>query len=249
MIETFAALLLAHMLADFPLQSTWIAHGKARRDPRALAVHIGTHFGATLLILGTWHWAIAALAAAHLAIDIAKSFAPQGKLWPFLADQLAHVVSLVAIAALVPGLWSSGLWAAEIAPPLIDAVPGIFAVLAGLIAATTAGGYAVGFLLAPFVPAPTDDGDTGLPDAGRMIGLLERGLVFLLLLAGQPAGIGFLIAAKSVLRFNEAAKTRAASEYIIIGTLASFGWAIAVAWATLALLRALPAIGIFTQVP
>ena len=56
---------------------------------------------------------------------------------------------------------------------------------------------------------------------------------------------GFLIAAKSILRFDSANRDdRMASEYIIIGTLASFGWAMAVAWATLALLSALPPIGI-----
>ena len=51
-----------------------------------------------------------------------------------------------------------------------------------------------------------------------------------------------MIAAKSILRFNELARDasdRRASEYVIIGTLASFAWAIATAWATAAALRAL----------
>ena len=69
-----------------------------------------------------------------------------------------------------------------------------------------------------------------------MIGLLERALIFLMVLAGQPAGIGFLIAAKSVLRFDTASKDQRASEYVIIGTLASFGWALLVSFATLSLI-------------
>ena len=60
-----------------------------------------------------------------------------------------------------------------------------------------------------------------------MIGLLERGLIYLMFIAGQPAGIGFLIAAKSILRFD-AASNNAKAEYVIIGTLASFSWAIAI---------------------
>jgi len=52
---------------------------------------------------------------------------------------------------------------------------------------------------------------------------------------GQPTGIGFLIAAKSLLRF-EATKEQKASEYVIIGTLTSFGWALAVSSATMALI-------------
>ncbi len=60
-------------------------------------------------------------------------------------------------------------------------------------------------------------------------------MILMLLLADQPDGIGLLIAAKSILRFNELARDasdRRASEYVIIGTLASFAWAIATAWAT-----------------
>jgi len=50
----------------------------------------------------------------------------------------------------------------------------------------------------------------------------------LLLLINQPNGIGFLLAAKSVLRFGEIkdSSQRKMAEYIIIGTFLSFGWAL-----------------------
>jgi hypothetical protein len=50
----------------------------------------------------------------------------------------------------------------------------------------------------------------------------------LFLLINQPTGIGFLIAAKSILRFGEIknAGERKVAEYIIIGTFLSFGWAL-----------------------
>ncbi|MFT7046419.1 MAG: hypothetical protein ACJAYH_001695 [Celeribacter sp.] len=103
--------------------------------------------------------------------------------------------------------------------------------IAGAIYATRAGGFAVGKLMMPFAAgAPLES----LPRGGMMIGILERGLIFLMFLAGQPAGIGFLIAAKSVLRFDAASKNEKA-EYVIIGTLASFSWAIAIAILTLAI--------------
>ena len=89
----------------------------------------------------------------------------------------------------------------------------------------------------------------GMPGGGKMIGLLERGLIYILVLAGLPIGIGFLVAAKSVLRFETAkegdlAENRKRSEYVIIGTLASFGWAILVSLAILFLLAQLPDLGI-----
>ncbi len=66
-----------------------------------------------------------------------------------------------------------------------------------------------------------------------------------MVLAGQPDGVGFLITAKSILRFGEVSREgatggRGISEYVIIGTLASFGWAWAVAYCTGQVLNALP---------
>lgn len=95
----------------------------------------------------------------------------------------------------------------------------------------------------------TDDLPRGLADGGRVIGLLERGLIFVLVLVNQPAGIGFLIAAKSILRFDTASHNQKAGEYVIIGTLASFGWALIAAYATLALANALPPLGILPPLP
>ena len=68
----------------------------------------------------------------------------------------------------------------------------------------------------------------GLEKGGLYIGWLERSLVMLLLLINQSAGIGFLLAAKSILRFGEIKNTqqRKVAEYIIIGTFLSFGWAL-----------------------
>jgi len=60
--------------------------------------------------------------------------------------------------------------------------------------------------------------------------MLERLLVFVLIILEQWSAIGFLITAKSVLRFSDIskAKDRKLTEYILIGTLLSFGLAILV---------------------
>ena len=54
---------------------------------------------------------------------------------------------------------------------------------------------------------------------------------------------------KSILRFGTVKDDRRVSEYVIIGTLASFGWAILWASATAALLDLLPPLGIFVPTP
>ena len=63
-----------------------------------------------------------------------------------------------------------------------------------------------------------------------MIGVLERALIFGLTLVGALAAVGFVVAGKSLLRF-QSFQERAASEYVLIGTLASTAAALAVAGA------------------
>jgi hypothetical protein len=231
MIQTFAALLLAHVLADFTFQTDWIVRHK--RNPLVLLLHIVVVFGFTTAALGgIWELALV-IAAAHLVIDAVKLWAlPRhisGSFAGFAADQTAHLATLCAAAIWFPGAVAAGTWAAWLglltAPELL---------LSGLIVTVTAGGYAVGLLTARFSQQVEQ---RGMADAGRLIGQLERALVFLLVMIEQPAGIGFLIAAKSILRFDTAREDHKASEYVIIGTLASVTWALLASYATRALLE------------
>jgi hypothetical protein len=63
-----------------------------------------------------------------------------------------------------------------------------------------------------------------LLNAGKLIGNIERVLTLTLLLLGQFEAVGFIIAGKSILRY-EGVKT-SKTEYVLIGTLLSFGIAI-----------------------
>ena len=232
MTETLAALLFAHVLADFVLQTT--AMVAAKRRPLTMAVHGAIVLVTAALALGSVSPWLLVLTAAHLAIDAAKTYSNRPGIWLFLADQAAHAATLIALALIQPDLWAQGIWQPY---PLI---PPLMTLAAGLILATRAGGFAVGLLMAPWLAAAPQ----GLPGGGRAIGQLERGLIFLLVLTGQSQGIGFLIAAKSVLRFGSVGDDRAVSEYVIIGTLASFGWAMTVAFVTTVMLSHLSPLGI-----
>ncbi|ROT09690.1 hypothetical protein EEL49_04750 [Muribaculaceae bacterium Isolate-104 (HZI)] len=68
----------------------------------------------------------------------------------------------------------------------------------------------------------------GLPNAGKWIGYLERILILTFIFTGNIEGVGFLLAAKSVFRFGELnrAKDIKTTEYVLIGTFASFTIAI-----------------------
>ena len=84
MIETFTALLCAHVAADFLFQTRQMALGKATRHPVYFAGHIATLAVLSALALAPTDPVLAVaplgvVVASHLAIDLAKSFAPQDR--------------------------------------------------------------------------------------------------------------------------------------------------------------------------
>jgi len=242
LIETLIALLFAHILADFLLQTRWMVAQK--KNPLVLLLHIGIVAALSYAALGfTGHWVVLALAASHLLFDAVKTHWPETGWRAFLLDQSLHVAAILVAATQFPALYSEGIWQdygmlgsppawlATLPAGWVPALPLLMLLSGGLVLATVVGGYFIGLFMASLNEAPKE----GLPKAGAIIGTLERGLAFLFILSGQPQNIGFLLAAKSVLRFSSAKEDRAVSEYVIIGTLMSFGWVIAVSMGVLAL--------------
>lgn len=74
--------------------------------------------------------------------------------------------------------------------------------------------------------------------AGRWIGGMERLLIFLLVLMGEPGAASLVAAAKSLLRFPEitGANSKISPEYVLVGSLASWLVAFAVAATTATLI-------------
>jgi len=233
MIQTALALLVAHMLADYVFQTRWMIDNKRRAE--VFGLHGLIVAVLSFLALGGSWMLVLAVTVAHLLIDLIKLFVLPEKLWVYLVDQAAHIGVIAVAAFWMPLAFSQGYWGA-LPPETLTTLSDAALLLIGLLAATLAGGPGVGLLMQRFSDGALPDGIAG---AGRMIGLLERGIIFLMVIIGQPAGIGFLIAAKSILRFDMASKNQHASEYVIIGTLASFGWAIVVGFATQAILETL----------
>jgi hypothetical protein len=70
--------------------------------------------------------------------------------------------------------------------------------------------------------------DTNEYARGRVIGLLERMLIYFFVLNGQYGAVGFTLAAKGFTRFKEL-ENRSFAEYVLIGTLLSSGLAMLIA--------------------
>lgn len=242
MIQTLIALLFAHILADFLLQTGWMVTHK--KNPLVLLLHVSIVAVLSYAALGfTGHWVVLALAASHLFFDAVKTYWPDTGWRAFLLDQALHGAAILVVATQFPALYSTGIWqdyGMLGSPPAwlstlpegwVPALPLLMLLSGGLVLATRAGGYFIGLFMKPL----SVDAPDGLPKAGAIIGNLERALAYLFILSGQPQNIGFLLAAKSVLRFSSAKEARGISEYVIIGTLLSFAWVIAVAAGVMAL--------------
>lgn len=130
---------------------------------------------------------------------------------PELAGVLAGFSRWTAAPAL-PGLWVSGRFQAVCFGLLLAANESNLAIRAifnwpglGLRAAAASGSSVI---------------DAGELNRGRIIGILERVLVYGFVLQAQYGAIGFILAAKAFARFK-ALDDRNFAEYVLIGTLLS----------------------------
>ena len=95
-------------------------------------------------------------------------------------------------------------------------------VAAGGFVCVFVGGSLIGHVLHPFAERLGESSErvTGLENAGRYIGWLERALLYGLLLAGAPSAAALVLAGKSLARFPSFSEERFA-EYYLIGSLLS----------------------------
>ena len=168
----------------------------------------------------------------------------------FLADQAAHFVVLILGASVIllghPTLdgWRDAVQTIgghllPVSHPQAALI--VVVVLIDLAIINIRGGlFLVGTLLAPrgFVGGPELGAEPGPARVGATIGVLERLIVCVLVLTGQAAAIGLVVAAKTLARFRQLDDRRFA-EYYLIGTLASVSLALTTAIVAAAALGAL----------
>jgi hypothetical protein len=250
-LQTFLVLLTGHLVGDFVLQTRGLVAAKGRWP--WLLLHVALVTGATALLLGSAAPAVLGiLFATHLAMDAVKVHRLGDGLRPFLLDQAFHLAVIGFLAYWFPETLAEGFWFSVFGPEPQRWYLILLTGIAGLVLCVPAAGIVIGFLMRPYLdelratppsrtllsgvfrPRRGPDDFSGLKDGGRVIGWLERGLVFLLVLIDMPGGIGFLAAAKSILRFRDIQDSGQwkLTEYIIIGTLLSFTWALLSASAT-----------------
>lgn len=114
-----------------------------------------------------------------------------------------------------------------------------YIVLFGLLMILNESNIAIRYTLEKLDLAPLSNDHEEIDDrqfrTGRVIGFLERIFVFLFILLNQYTAIGFIIAAKGIVRYPDFGK-KSFNEYILIGTLLSVLFAMLFAYVTKTLL-------------
>ncbi|WP_411032011.1 DUF3307 domain-containing protein [Spongiimicrobium sp. 3-5] len=220
----FIKLLLAHLIGDFLLQpARWVIHKESHKAAsKYLYFHVLLHFVVTMLLL--WditQWKLVlVITVSHYFIDAGKLYANpffKNQAIPFFIDQFLHIGVLYACAY--------HLNLTEHTLQLVSQID--WALVTAVVFVSFPAAIIMGKLLEGLSDQITLD-HKSLPHAGKYIGILERLFVLVFIILGRWEAIGLLITAKSVFRFNDLKDTnnRKLTEYILIGTLVSFGLAI-----------------------
>lgn len=243
-------LLLAHLLGDFVLQpNSWVkSKFKYGLNSSGFWKHIGIHAILLFLIgllLPSHIIALIILLISHIIIDglkiifLKNSHNETYRLYAFIIDQLLHILVIFAV---VFNTTMSMDWETMTQPEVL-------LILLGYLFLTLPSSSIMKVLLSPYTKDVEISNITSeskgwkdlffekntnieiqksLKNGGKYIGILERILVFTFIIIGQWSAVGFLITAKSVFRFGDLnqGKNRQFTEYVLIGTLLSFGFAI-----------------------
>jgi len=224
MYELIFKLILAHLLGDFVFQSTKMVNDIKRKRFKSGQLYIHALIHLVLLLVVTkaakpYLFPVFLLALSHLMIDILTKLVIKKGINPFqnlLLDQLLHFIAIALFvnhfypySVHIQALFNEKNYLLCIALIVISQVASVF----------------IRKIMEVFHYSLPKG---GIRDAGKYIGILERLFVFVFVVISFWEGIGFLLAAKSIFRFGDLKENKEIrlTEYILIGTLLSFGIAI-----------------------
>lgn len=212
-VEFFLCLLLAHLVADYGLQTSASCKSKTEKHWRSIPqyIHASIVFALSWLVsfdLRFW-WCALIIGALHLCIDVWKSYRKEDVVW-FSLDQLLHLLVLAGVA----WLWSSMY---EWRIPLGVKLWWIVAAIAVIVCWKPSNIF-IKLVLKHFSVNMPQEQESGF-NAGALIGTIERWLILIFVCMQRYDALGLLIAAKSIIRFGDSQTNK--SEYVLAGTLLS----------------------------
>jgi len=222
--------LIAHFLCDFIIQNEAGAQAKNKNgfNSKHLYIHILLIWVLSFLLsfnVSFW-WCSVIISISHFIIDGLKAMVMKkipNRNWFFFADQLIHILIIIFVTTVYAFHGHNFTNYVGSLKLLLQNTHGLLYILGYLLCLKPANiliRQVIGKWLSDVVIT-----DNKLEEAGRLIGNIERTLILSFVLLNQFAAIGFLLAAKSILRFKETEASKM-SEYVLLGTLISFSIAI-----------------------
>ena len=219
-------LILAHVLTDFIFQSNKWVEDKRKNQGKSKYLYLHGCLTAIIayILVGDWQnlWVPIIIGVTHMLIDYLKlKFDEEGSIVGFISDQFAHFMVLILV-------WLSLIETKDLFEKIIPMASNlkILSIITGYIICTTPLSFFVGIATKRWQEELKEGGSTteNLLNGGKWIGIIERLMIFTFVLLGKYEAIGFLITAKSILRFRQNTETKQ-SEYVLVGTLLSYGLA------------------------
>lgn len=226
MAEFALKIIFCHLVGDFVLQTTKMTEDIRKRKFRSFSLysHVAIHFFLLLLFTqfeSKYLLPVFLLTVSHFIIDSCTKilFVKSIKgIYNFILDQTLHLFAIY--------LFVYYFYDFEFISPFLFSTQA-YLLLISIILLTFFSSITIKKVMSVFnYPVPKG----GLKDAGKYIGILERLFIFLFIVISFWEGIGFLLAAKSIFRFGDLKESKDVklTEYILIGTLVSFGIAIVI---------------------
>lgn len=241
----FFNLFIIHILCDFYLQTSSSCENKIKNSAKSAALWVHGIAVGVLSWVAVWDiagwWLALSIMISHLLIDLLKSYLQikchiyritadnnmakgdniRKDLYLFIGDQVLHIIVLAVISYLWYSKnpdWEQISWLQH---AISNHPIGIYSAVALLLLLKP-----VNILILQILKSCRLDNSDSLEEnsifhAGALIGYTERSLILLFVVLSQYEAIGFLIAAKSILRFTEASSGNVKSEYVLCGTLLS----------------------------
>ncbi len=220
-------LILSHLLTDFVLQPIHWVENRNKRHFGSIFLYLhGFITGAVALLFIGWQYLDIAIIIfiSHTLIDAWKSYQKQ-ILSYFITDQVLHLLVIAACFYFTFLQWGDVTAAWNKLSSNID----FWKLLLAVVFLTMPAGILIGIFTKQWrdkINNITHADRDSLANAGKWIGMIERIIVFILVIHNQYEAIGLLVAAKTIVRFNEKERPEIKTEYLLIGTLLSIGIAI-----------------------
>lgn len=212
--------IIAHLLSDYFFQSDFNSKEKNENGFKSKFIfkHTIITFACSWILSFDINFIFCAIGIAifHYVIDGLKNKLNTSK-YAFFIDQILHLVVIFAFVYLFENYFDTNK---IISTPLNT--KWLLAILGYIVCMKPANIFIHEVIKISNIKSISNT-DTELENAGKLIGTLERILVLTFVIVGKIEVVGFLIAAKSILRYKDTNTIK--TEYVLIGTMLSFGLA------------------------